>query len=189
MVKKAVFLDRDGVINANVDRDGKPVAPVSFTDFRILSGAEDAVHALKRAGFLIVIVTNQPDIGTGRTPLAELEAMHAEICRRMPIDGIKACFHVDGDNCDCRKPKPGMITDAAVELSIDLAASFVVGDRWRDIEAGRAAGCRTIFVDWGYKQDGSLHPDWTVTSLSEAANIILNTPAGASRSRVAQPSP
>lgn len=187
-MKKAAFLDRDGVINANVERDGKPVAPVSFSDFRILPGVEDAVHALKRAGFLIVIVTNQPDIGTGRTTLAELEAMHGEIRRRMPIDDIKACFHVDADQCHCRKPKPGMITDAAAELNISLADSYLVGDRWRDVEAGRAAGCRTIFVDSGYKQDGPLHPDWTVTSLPEAAAIILNIPADAGASRAAQPS-
>lgn len=174
VVVRAVFLDRDGVINANVERDGKPVAPTSAKDFRILPGVEDAVAALKDAGFLIVVVTNQPDIGTGRTPLSELEAMHAEIKRRMPINAIKACFHVDADNCPCRKPKPGMITEAAAELNISLADSHVVGDRWRDVEAGRAAGCRTFFVDYGYPQDGPLHPDRTVHSLPEAARMILD---------------
>ncbi|MBS0534404.1 MAG: HAD family hydrolase [Proteobacteria bacterium] len=174
MVTRAVFLDRDGVINANVERDGKPVAPTAMKDFRILPGAEEAVAALKSAGFLIVIVTNQPDIGTGRTPLAELEAMHAEVRRRMPVDAIKACFHVDADNCMCRKPKPGMITTAAAELDIDLVDSYLVGDRWRDVEAGRAAGCKTFFVDYGHIQDGPLRPDWTVRSLAEAARIILD---------------
>jgi D-glycero-D-manno-heptose 1,7-bisphosphate phosphatase len=174
VVVRAVFLDRDGVINANVERDGKPVAPKSVKDFRILPGVEDAVAALKEAGFLIVVVTNQPDIGTGRTPLSELEAMHAEVRGRMPIDAIKACFHVDADNCPCRKPKPGMITEAAAELNISLADSYVVGDRWRDVEAGRAAGCRTFFVDYGHPQDGPLDPDWTVRSLPEAARMILD---------------
>ena len=174
MVAKAVFLDRDGVINANVDRGGKPVAPTSAKDFRILPGVDDAVAALKNAGFLIVVATNQPDIKTGRTSLSELEAMHAEIRRRMPVDAIKACFHVDADNCQCRKPRPGMLTEAAAELNISLADSYMIGDRWRDVEAGRAVGCRTFFVDWGYPQDGPLHPDWTVRSLAEAAKMILD---------------
>lgn len=174
MVTRAVFLDRDGVINANVERGGKPVAPTTMKDFRILPGVEDAVAALKDAGFLIVIVTNQPDIGTGRTPLAELEAMHAEVRRRMPVDAIKACFHVDADNCLCRKPKPGMITETAAELGISLADSYMIGDRWRDVEAGRAAGCKTFFVDYGHPQDGPLHPDWTVHSLPDAAGMILS---------------
>ncbi|MBS0245066.1 MAG: HAD family hydrolase [Proteobacteria bacterium] len=174
MVAKAVFLDRDGVINANVDRGGKPVAPTSVKDFRILPGVEEAVKVLKNAGFLIVVATNQPDVKTGRTSLSELEAMHAEIRRHMPVDAIKACFHVDADNCECRKPKPGMLTEAAAELNISLRDSYMIGDRWRDVEAGRAVGCKTFFVDWGYPQDGPLHPDWTVRSLTEAAQMILD---------------
>lgn len=174
MVTRAVFLDRDGVINANVERDGKPVAPRRLEDFHLLPGAVEAVQRLKAAGFLIVVVTNQPDVRTGHISMETMDAMHAELRKRMPIDDIKACFHVDADNCDCRKPKPGMILDAARELDIDLGKSYVVGDRWRDIEAGRSAGCLTILVDYGYEQDGPLRPTATVRSLSEAAAVIVD---------------
>ena len=105
---KAVFLDRDGVINANLMRDGKPVAPTTLAEFRILPGVVEAARRLKDAGFLLVIATNQPDVATGRTPKATMEAMHAEIRRLMPIDDFMACIHADTDQCSCRKPKPGL---------------------------------------------------------------------------------
>ena len=129
---RAVFLDRDGVINADLERNGKPVAPTRFAEFRILPGVEEAARKLKAAGFLLVLVTNQPDVATGLTPRAEGEAMHAEIRRRLPIDDIMVCFQVDVDDCACRKPKPGMILEAAGKHGIDLAASYMVGDRWRE---------------------------------------------------------
>lgn len=174
---RAVFLDRDGVINANLERNGKPVAPTTLAEFRILPGVEDAVRRLKHAGYLVVVVTNQPDVAGGLTPKATVEAMHAQIRRRMPIDDIKICYHVETDNCACRKPKPGMILVAASEYGIELAASYVVGDRWKDVEAGRAAGCLTIFVDYGYVQDGPNRPDKVVRSLPEAvAHIMDGTP-------------
>jgi D-glycero-D-manno-heptose 1,7-bisphosphate phosphatase len=174
---KAVFLDRDGVINANLERNGKPVAPTSLAEFRILPGVEDAARRLKEAGFVLVVVTNQPDVANGLTPKATVEAMHEEIRRQLPIDDIMICFHADADNCSCRKPKPGMILEAAAKHAIDLAASYIVGDRWRDIEAGRAAGCGTIFVDYGYPQDQPAKPDTVVRSLSEAVEFILKPAA------------
>jgi D-glycero-D-manno-heptose 1,7-bisphosphate phosphatase len=172
-VVRAVFLDRDGVINANLERNGKPVAPTSFAQFRILPGVEDAARRLKGAGFVLVIVTNQPDVATGLTPRAECEAMHAEIRRRLPIDDILVCFHTDLENCACRKPKPGMIFEAAAKHDVDLAASYMVGDRWRDVRAGRAVGCFSIFIDYGYPQDQPAQPDKIVGSLAEAADFIL----------------
>ena len=162
------------MINANLERHGKPVAPTNLAEFQILPGVEEAVGRLKRAGFLLVVVTNQPDVSTGITPKATVEAMHAEIRRQMPIDDIKICYHVDTDNCACRKPKPGMILEAAAERGIDLTTSYIVGDRWRDVEAGRAAGCLTIFVDYGYKQDGPNRPDKIVRSLPEAVAYIMD---------------
>ena len=173
MVKRAVFLDRDGVINANVERDGKPVAPTSVADFRLLDGVEDAVRRLKQAGFLIIVVTNQPDLSTGRTPQSAIDAMHEEVRHRLAVDAIKICPHVDADACECRKPKPGLLVEAAREFGIDLEASYLVGDRWRDVEAGKSAGCLTYFVDYGYEQDGTSAPDVIVGSLSEAAAHIL----------------
>jgi D-glycero-D-manno-heptose 1,7-bisphosphate phosphatase len=172
-VRRAVFLDRDGVINANVQRDGKPVAPTTLAEFRILPGVEDAIRRLKEAGFLIVIATNQPDLRTGRTPQSEVDAMHAEIRRRVPVDAIKVCAHIDSDECDCRKPKPGMLLEAARELNIDLPSSFMVGDRWKDIAAGQAAGCLTFLVEYGYEQRNPIKADTIVLSLPEAADVIL----------------
>jgi D-glycero-D-manno-heptose 1,7-bisphosphate phosphatase len=173
MVNRAVFLDRDGVLNTNIERDGKQVAPTSLAEFRLLPGVSDAVARLNSAGFLTVVVTNQPDVATGRTPRATVEAMHQLLRAQMPLDAIKTCFHSDSDNCACRKPLPGMLLEAARELDIDLGASFMVGDRWRDTQAGLAAGCRTIFVDYGHFQEGPHQPDQTVRSLPEAVSFII----------------
>jgi D-glycero-D-manno-heptose 1,7-bisphosphate phosphatase len=175
---KAVFLDRDGVINANLVRDGKPVAPTTLDEFRIFPDAAAAAQRLKDAGFLLIVVTNQPDVTTGRTPKATMEAMHAEIRRLMPIDDFMICFHTDADNCDCRKPKPGLIFDAATKHGIDLASSTMIGDRWRDVLAGQAAGCRTIRIDHGMAEDRPSAPERTVKSLTEAAVYILHGNAG-----------
>ena len=153
MVARAVFADRDGVLCANMMRDGRPVAPTRLEDFRLLPGVEESVRALKSAGYLVIVVTNQPDVGTGRTPQAIVEAMHDVIRSRLDVDDIKVCFHTNGDNCACRKPKPGMLLEAAAERGIDLPASYVVGDRWSDVVAGREAGCVTIFVNYGYEPD------------------------------------
>jgi len=170
---KAVFLDRDGVINANLERNGKPVAPTTLAEFRILPGVVEAARRLKDAGFVLVVVTNQPDVANGITPKATVEAMHAEIRRQLPIDDIMICVHTDADHCSCRKPKPGLILRAAAKHGIDLSSSVMIGDRWRDVLAGQAAGCRTIFVDYGYPQDRPARPDKTVRSLAEAADFIL----------------
>lgn len=174
MVRPAVFLDRDGVINANLERDGKPVAPTSLDEFRLLPGVEDAVRRLKRAGYLVIVCTNQPDVPNGLTSRATVEAMHDLVRARLDVDDIKVCFHTDADRCACRKPKPGMILTAAKEHSIDLPRSYVVGDRWRDVVAGHAAGCLTIFVEYGYAQEGPNEPDHVVASLAEAASLILD---------------
>jgi D-glycero-D-manno-heptose 1,7-bisphosphate phosphatase len=181
-VVSAIFLDRDGVINANLDRDGKPVAPVSMNEFRLLPGVKEAIAQLKAAGYLIVVVTNQPDVATGRTPKAAVEAMHDEIRRSLEVDDIKVCYHTDRDHCVCRKPKPGMILEAAADHGIDLKSSYLVGDRWRDTEAGKAAGCLTIFVDYGYEQDGPNKPDMIARSLPDAvASILSKQQAGSTR--------
>ena len=138
---KAVFLDRDGVINANLVRDGKPVAPTTLDEFRIFPDAAAAAQRLKDAGFLLIVVTNQPDVRTGLTPKATMEAMHDRIRALMPIDDFEICLHTDADNCACRKPKPGLLLQAAAKHGIDLSGSIMVGDRWRDVLAGQAAGC------------------------------------------------
>jgi D-glycero-D-manno-heptose 1,7-bisphosphate phosphatase len=172
-VRHAVFLDRDGVINANLERNGRPVAPTTLAEFRILPGVEGAVRRLKEHGYLAIVITNQPDVANGLTDRSTVEAMHDVIRTRVPIDDIKVCFHNDAAGCECRKPKPGLILAAAAEHGIDLAQSYVVGDRWRDVAAGQAAGCATIFIDYGYKQEGANFPDAVVKSLPEATTLIL----------------
>lgn len=172
-MRRAVFLDRDGVINANLERDGRPVAPTTLAEFRILPGVEDAVRQFKEHGFLVIVITNQPDVANGRTERSTVEAMHEVIRSRLTVDDIRTCFHNDAAGCGCRKPKPGLIFEAATEHDIDLARSYVIGDRWRDVAAGRAAGCATIFVDYGYKQDGANCPHEVVQSLPEAAKLII----------------
>jgi len=171
---KAVFLDRDGVINANLERDGKPVAPTTMAEFKIFPDAAQAVRRLKDAGFLVVVVTNQPDVATGRTPKATMEAMHEEIRALMPIDDFEICLHTDADGCDCRKPKPGLLLRAAAKHGIDLKSSYMIGDRWRDVLAGQAAGCgATIRIDHGLVEDRPSTPDKTVKSLGEAADFVV----------------
>lgn len=173
MPARALFVDRDGVLNANFVRDGKAYAPRSFAEFRLLPGVEEALRRAKNAGFRVIVVTNQPDIANGITPRAELDAMHAWLRGHLPIDDIRICFHTDSDRCDCRKPKPGLLLAAAADHDIDLKASYMVGDRWRDILAGQAAGCFTILVDHGLLQEQPTQPGRTVQSLAEAVESIL----------------
>lgn len=183
MSKRAVFLDRDGVLNANLVRDGRAYAPRSLSEFQLLPGVEDAVRRISDAGFLTIVVTNQPDVATGITPRATVDAMHEELRRRLPIHEIKICYHTDADDCSCRKPKPGMILEAASEHDIDLGASYFVGDRWRDIDAGHSVGCFTILVDHGLVQDRPVHPDKTVASLAEAVSFIFTREQPPNRQR------
>lgn len=170
---RAVFLDRDGVISRSLVIDGKPVAPFRAEEFEILPGVAEALDALKAAGFRLVVVTNQPEVARGRTARSEVEAMHATMRATLPVDEIRVCYHDGPDRCSCRKPAPGMLVDAAHDAGIDLSRSFMVGDRWRDIEAGRRAGCSTVFVDHGYDEALQSEPDLRAKSLPEAAEKIL----------------
>lgn len=172
-VTRAVFLDRDGVINAALVRDGKPYPPPSVGQVEILPGVSAALRDLRAAGFDLVVVTNQPDVRRGTQTRETVEAIHDRLRSVLPLDAIYSCFHDDADHCACRKPAPGLLFDAARDRAIDLTASFMVGDRWRDIEAGSAAGCRTVFVDHGYDERRPATFDLRVTSLAEAAPWIL----------------
>lgn len=174
-VRRAVFLDRDGVINRALERDRKPYPPRTLDEFEILPEVPAACGRLKAAGFRLVVVTNQPDVGRGTLPREMVETIHAEMCRRLPIDRVEVCYHSgqDASECDCRKPKPGMLLQAAKALGIDLAQSWMVGDRWRDMDCGRAAGCRTIFIDRGYAEELRQKPHFSAGNLAQAADIIL----------------
>ena len=173
---RAVFLDRDGVVNRALTRDGKPYPPASLNEFEILPGVPEACAKLKAAGFFLVIATNQPDVGRGTLKQEIVEDIHAFMCRQLPIDRVEVCYHAGQgrSDCDCRKPKSGMLLRAARELGVDLARSWMVGDRWRDIDCGHAAGCRTILIDYGYDEALRQAPDFRAQSLPEAANLILS---------------
>lgn len=180
-MRRAVFLDRDGVLLRLVRRgSGAGVPPSSVREVEILPGVPEACAALKDSGFLLVVVTNQPDVARGTQRRDVVESINAVVRRRLPIDAIRVCYHDDADACACRKPRPGMLLEAARELAIDLGASYVVGDDWRDVAAGRAAGCRTLLVDNRGEPRGA-EPDWRVSSLLGAVEVIRGaTPAGGS---------
>jgi D-sedoheptulose 7-phosphate isomerase len=181
-LQRAVFLDRDGVLNKAAMRDGKPYPPANAAELELAPEAEKALGELKAQGFKLLVVTNQPDVAKGITTREVVEGINAKLASVLPVDQILVCYHADGDNCDCRKPKPGMLLQAARLHNIDLAESFMVGDRWRDVEAGQNAGCRTIFIDGGYDEKKPVRPaDTRVHSLREAADWILQ--ASRSRSR------
>ena len=173
---RAVFLDRDGVINRALERGARPYPPTSLDEFEILPEVPGALARLKAAGFLLVVATNQPDVGRGTLAKEVVENIHAHMLARLPIDRVEVCFHPGkgGSDCECRKPKPGMLLRAAGELEVDLARSWMVGDRWRDVDCGHAAGCRTIFIDRGYAENLKQKPDFLARNLAEAADIILN---------------
>jgi D-glycero-D-manno-heptose 1,7-bisphosphate phosphatase len=172
-VSRAVFLDRDGVLVRAMMVDGKSYAARRVKDFRLLPGARRAVEALRAAGYKIVVVTNQPDIGNGLIEPRVVEAMHQRLREAIAPDLIKTCPHRQDDGCECRKPKPGMLVAAAKELGINLRSSYMVGDRWSDVVAGQSAGCYTFFVDRGYRETISARPDCIVKTLPAAVDIIL----------------
>jgi D-glycero-D-manno-heptose 1,7-bisphosphate phosphatase len=171
--RRAVFLDRDGVLNDSMPVNGSPFSPASLDELHVLPGVPEACARLKEAGFLLIVVTNQPDITRGKATWESVNELNQALKDQLPLDDIFVCPHDDADNCGCRKPKPGLLTDAAKQWNIDLAASFMVGDRWRDVEAGQAAGVRTVFVDHGYKERRPENSDLTTHSLLEATPFII----------------
>jgi len=171
----AVFLDRDGVLNRVVVRDGVPHPPDDTADFELLPGVPAALDRLVRAGFLLVVVTNQPDVARGTKRREEVEELNERVRAMLPITAVFTCFHDDDDGCECRKPRPGLLTEAARRWSLDLQGSFMVGDRWTDVLAGQAAGGRAVLVDTSYGGAGRCVPDHRVANLMEAVDWILRT--------------
>jgi len=171
-MKSTVFLDRDGVISDNVVRNNRPFAPQSIDDFVISTGAANAIAAFHSAGYMAIVVTNQPDVGARQQRREVVELMHAKLRAELEVDDIMVCYHTDADSCSCRKPKPGMLIAAAEKYGIDLSRSWMIGDRWRDVGAGHAAGCRTVFIDYAFAEQRPQNPDVIVRSLAEAVLYI-----------------
>jgi D-glycero-D-manno-heptose 1,7-bisphosphate phosphatase len=172
--RSAVFLDRDGVLNRAIVRNGRPYPPASLSELEILPGVPQALARLQKAGFLTLVVTNQPDVATGKTTQAIVDRIHDTLRETLALDAIYTCPCVEKDpDCDCYKPRPGMLIRAASEWGVDCQKSFMIGDRWRDVGAGRAAGCRTIFIDYNYAERRPDSPDFLAQDLAEAVDIVL----------------
>ena len=169
-MKRAVFLDRDGVINRVIIKEGKPYSPRKISDFELTDGIKEGLITLREAGFLLIVVTNQPDISRGLITWGKLGAIHDLIRNELPVDEIIVCPHDDVDKCDCRKPKPGMIVESARKWGVDIGSSFIIGDTWKDMEAGYMAGCSTILLDAPYNQD--VESDHRINVIADSINII-----------------
>ena len=161
------------MINRAIVREGKPYPPTTLAELEILPGVQEALKELHAANYLLIVVTNQPDVARGTAKKEDIEQMNAQLSSQLPLDAFKTCYHDSADACLCRKPLPGALLEAAKEYNIDLSKSFMVGDRWRDIEAGQAAGCKTFFINYRYAEQKSETPDFIVSSLLEAQQIIL----------------
>ena len=171
LLNKAVFLDRDGILNHAIVRNGRPYAPTRLSEFKLIEGVSDCLIRLKSARFLTVVVTNQPDVSRGQITRKELAAMHEKLSRELALDDIFVCECTN--ECPCYKPQPGMLVEAAEKWSIDLSNSYIIGDRWRDVGAGFHAGCKTIFVDYGYNETTPFVPTKTVCSTKAAVDWLL----------------
>lgn len=171
-MKKAIFLDRDGVLNKLISRSGKLQAPYTLSEFELFPGVVEALKLIKEKGYLAIVVTNQPDVSRGWVSMESVELVNDQIKRLLPVDDIKCCFHDNSAQCLCRKPLPGMLLEAASEWGIDLKKSFMIGDRFGDIKAGKSAGCFTVLIGEGDEQKDHPSPDHRADSLINAMIFI-----------------
>ena len=171
-MKKAVFLDRDGVINKAIIKNGKPLSPNSLNELEILPGVRQSITKLKKLNFVCLVVTNQPNVSRKKIDKNSVIQMNNFLKNEIALDDIFVCYHDDSDNCNCRKPKPGLLLQAGKKWDVDFKKSFMIGDRWRDIQAGEKVGCKTIFLDYKYNEKKPKKPDFVSDSLLNAAHII-----------------
>jgi D-glycero-D-manno-heptose 1,7-bisphosphate phosphatase len=177
--RPAVFLDRDGILTRAVVRDGRPYPPATRESMQLADGAVEATALLKAAGFLLLVVSNQPDVARGAQSQAEVERINEALAERLPLDGFFTCYHDDADRCLCRKPRPGLLLAAARVHAVDLAASYAIGDRWRDVDAAARAGVRPVLVDYGYSErEPDAQPGHVAAGVLGAAHWIAAQRAG-----------
>lgn len=171
MKKIAVFLDSDGVLNEAIIRNGKPLAPTTLAELNIPTEVRPCLDKLKAAGYLLICVTNKPDIERGLMTQADVDAIYAKMRALLPLDDVLICYK---EGSACYKPNPGLLLMAQKKYGIEMAESFMIGDRWRDIGAGQNAGCKTIWIDRAYAEQKPEPPaDYTCHSLTEATTWIL----------------
>ncbi len=172
-MKRAVFLDRDGVINRTIVRDGKPYPPRNLDELEIFPSIAENLERLHSAGFLVIVVTNQPDVARGTQNRETVESINTAIKSQLSIDEFLVCYHDNADHCFCRKPQPGSLLQSAEKYGLSLKDCFMVGDRWSDIEAGKSAGCKTILIDYQYSEIKNVKPDYNVDNFCQAVETIL----------------
>ena len=170
---KAIFLDRDGVLNNPVIINGKPYPPANLNELIIPNHLEKCLMELKKIGFLLIMITNQPDVARGKTKIKDVEAINNYLKEKLNLNDVFCCYHDDNHNCECRKPKPGMILSAANKWKINLKKSFLVGDRWKDIESGKSVGLKTFLIDYNYDEK-FIEPSYKVKDFREIKQILKN---------------
>ena len=170
--RKAIFLDRDGTLNKAYIKNGLPISPSSLNKFKIIKGVKKSINRLKKLNFLCILITNQPDVFRGKISKKTVVKMNSYIKKKIKLDDMFVCYHDNEHNCNCRKPKPGLLVKASKKWKIDLNKSFMIGDRWKDILAGKKVGCKTIFINNNYKNDKKVKADFTFKSLLNAVNKI-----------------
>tara|TARA_B110001454_G_C12609668_1_gene388124 strand:+ start:204 stop:779 length:576 start_codon:yes stop_codon:yes gene_type:complete len=170
--RKAIFLDRDGTLNKAYIENGLPISPSSLNKFKIIKGVKKSINRLKKLNFLCILITNQPDVFRGKISKKTVVKMNSYIKKKIKLDDMFVCYHDNEHNCNCRKPKPGLLVKASKKWKIDLNKSFMIGDRWKDILAGKKVGCKTIFINNNYKNDKKVKADFTFKSLLKAVNKI-----------------
>jgi D-glycero-D-manno-heptose 1,7-bisphosphate phosphatase len=178
MGRRAVFVDRDGVLNRGVIREGRSHPPATLSEVELVPGVAEACRQLTEAGLLLIGATNQPDVARGRQTRDEVLRINRHILSSLPLLEIRTCFHDNADDCACRKPRPGLLLEAAKEHDIDLRRSFMVGDRWTDVAAGAAAGCLTFLITAPYNERERCSPDYDVADLKDAAGRIVELVSG-----------
>jgi D-glycero-D-manno-heptose 1,7-bisphosphate phosphatase len=174
-VNPAVFLDRDGVLNDTVVTDGVPHPPATLEELRLLPGVKESCDRLRQAGYLLIVVTNQPDVARGTQTRERVEAINERVREALAVDAVLTCFHDNADGCACRKPKPGLLEQAMHQWHIAPERSYLVGDRWSDVAAGQAAGVRSILIERSYSRPEKCRADWVAPDLPGAAELILTT--------------
>jgi D-glycero-D-manno-heptose 1,7-bisphosphate phosphatase len=173
IARRAVFFDRDGVLNKPLVVNGKPHAPASLSETEIYPEARGLLEKLRALDYLLFVVTNQPNVSKGIHSRKNIEDINRALIAALSPDGIFVCYHRDEDACMCRKPKPGLLLEASRKYKLDLSECYMVGDRWRDIEAGQNAGCTTVWIDCGYQEKTPTRHDFHAFSLSGAVEWIV----------------